>query len=204
MLAAEVSGLGVALFFGRGPEDGAELLPDEATELLLGSGTSLSFENEAELLLDNGESLSSELEVVLSPGDRADLLSESGEEDGSFETEAVVPCENGVEAVRPSENGVELPWDDGAELPSDNVESVPGFFRRNLRREGPLPDEDPEVCASLLVAVLRRRGFFCGRVESFWGEVECISGAGLAARLLPLPEDVFGSERCFLTPTSAC
>jgi hypothetical protein len=204
MLSAEVSGRGAALFFGRVPEDGAELLPDEVVELLLGNGTALSSEYEAELLLDNGESLSSELEVVFSPGDIANLLSESGEEDGSPETGAVVPCDNGVETGRLSENGVELPWDDGAQLLSDNVGPGAGFFRRNLRREGAFTPEDSGAWTSLPVAVLRRRSFFCGRAESFWGEVERISGAGLAARLLFLLEDLFDSERCFLTPTSSC
>lgn len=142
MLPAEGSGWGAALFFERGPEDGAEFLPDEDAELLFGNGTALSSENEAELLLDNGESLSSELEVMLSPGDRAYLLSESGEEDGSFETGADVPCDNGVDATRPSENGVELPSGDEAELLSDNVGPGAGFFRRNLRREGAFAPED--------------------------------------------------------------
>ena len=70
------------------------------------------------------------------------MLSESGEEDWLSETGAVVPCDNGVEAGRPSDNGVELPSDDGAELPSDSAGTGPGFFRRNLRREGALHAED--------------------------------------------------------------
>lgn len=140
---------------------------------------------------------------MFSPADGADLISESGEEDGSFVTGADVPCDNGVDAARPSENGVELPSDDEAELLSDSVGPGAGFFRRNLRREGAFTPEDSGAWTSLQVAVLRRRSFF-DRDESFWGEVERISGAGLAARLLPLRQDVFGSERCFLTPTSAC
>ena len=69
MLSAEVSGWGAALFFERGPEDGAELLRDEDAELVVGNGKAVSLEYEAELLLDNGESLSSELEAVFPSGD---------------------------------------------------------------------------------------------------------------------------------------
>lgn len=57
MQPAEGSRWSAALFFERGPEDGAELLPDEDAELIFGNGTALSSENEAELHLDNGESL---------------------------------------------------------------------------------------------------------------------------------------------------
>lgn len=193
MPSLEVFGWGATVLFDCGPEDGAELIPDNREEFLL--------DNRAELLMDNRLTLSSECEVGLPSKDGADLLSESGE-DRFSEPGAGVTCENGVESDRPSENGVEMPSEDGAELPVDNVGPGSGFFKWILRPEEALRDEDSRVWASLSVAVSRRRDFFFGRVESSGVEVKRMLAAGLGERLPFLVEDLLEPEKSSLPSTS--